>query len=408
MLVVLLLGILLVREPGFAAAEEKFLGWLVKHSDAHTGPVALTVIEIGADPLMPKREAAPAESGAAPAGRGGAVAVSPLEFALFLQSLLDFHPSVVAFENVLKWREGDKDQEQVFLDQAMRVPKLLLAAELGTNVDPDAPWAEIRGFADVTGKRGELASYNGVARQANEDLRLISTTGYVNLPPEISSGIRVPLLFLYRGEVIPSFTLQAILLWLRATPSEVKIVLGSHIALPRERRIPISADGTLLIHPNAAQSARRLSLNELLLAAQQRESGKGNELADLKDQIVLARTPANPLSPSDIFAATLATIQSNRYLRRITPLFDYAILLLIAAAAGWMRKVERVDLLLCGIAATAAYCLIALGTLSRWNLWLPGVLPLGALWVSVLLAIVFRKKGDAAHEATIGIPPPIA
>ena len=86
----------------------------------------------------------------------------------------------------------------------------------------------------------------------------------------------MPLLFLYRGEVIPSFTLQAILLWLRATPSEVKIVLGSHIALPKERRIPISADGTLLIHPNAAQSARRLSLNELLLAAQQRETGKGN------------------------------------------------------------------------------------------------------------------------------------
>ncbi len=405
MLVVLLLGILLVREPRFAAVEEKFLAWMVRHAEAKSGATPLTVVEIGADPLMPKREA-PASGPAPVAGSG--VAISPLEFALFLQSLLDFQPGVVAFENVLKWREGDKDQEQVFLDQAMRVPKLLLAAELGTNADPDAPWAEIRGFSDVTGKRGELASFNGVARQANEDLRLISTTGYVNLPPDISSGIRVPLLFLYRGEVIPSFTLQAILLWLRATPSEVKIVLGSHIALPRERRIPISADGTLLIHPNAAQSARRLSLNELLLAAQQRESGKPTELTGLKDQIVLARTPANPLSPSDIFAATLATIQSNRYLRRITPLFDYAILLLIAAAAGWMRKVERVDLLLSGIAVTAAYCLIALGTLSRWDLWLPGVLPLGALWVSILLAIVFRKKGDAAHEAAIGIPPPIA
>ncbi len=188
------------------------------------------------------------------------------------------------------------------------------------------------------------------------------------------------------------------------TPSDVKIVLGSHIALPSDRRIPIRADGTLLVHPNAAQRARRLSLNELLLAAQQRESGQQTELGDLKDQIVLARTPANPLSPPDLFAATIATMQSNKYLRRVTPFFDYAILLFLATVAGWLHRIERFDLVLYGIAATAAYCLIALGTISRWYIWLPGILPLSAIWLAIVFAPFFRAKTDT----TVTIPPPIA
>jgi hypothetical protein len=409
MVVVLLVGIILLREPRFAAIEDRFLGWLLSHTQG-TGPsVPLTVVDIGRDALTspgsePKEEAEPAA--AATTGPG----ISPLEFALFLQSVLEFQPGVIAFENVLKWHERDKDQEQVFLDQAMRAPKLVLGSQLGDMTDPDSQWAEIRGFPNVTGRRGELAAYAGVERQPPEDLRLISTPGYTNLPTEYTSPIRVPLLFLYRGEVIPSFPLQTVLLWMKVTPAEAKVVLGSHIELPGDRRIPIAADGTLLFDPNAATRARRMSLNELLLAAQQRDTGTtdGAEPLDLRDHIVLARTPANPLAPPDVFAAMIATIQSGKYLRRVSKIVDCVLLLMIGGAVPYLRRFERFDLLLYGIAATAAYSLIALGVLTQWNLWLPGVLPLAAIWLTVLAAFIFRRKEDAANDATIVIPPPIA
>ena len=406
MLIVLLAGIVLLREPLFARAEDVFLRWLLDHSQGSEGArVPLTVVEIARDSFADP--AAPKETGG-PEKVGSSAAISPLEFALFLQSVLDFQPNVVAFENILKWRARDKDQEQVFLDQAMRVPKLLLASELSETDDPDAPWGEIRGFTQVTGKRSELATFRGIGRQPDEDLRLISTQGFVNLPDELSSEIRVPLLFLYRGEVIPSFSLQAIMLWLKTTPAEVKIELGSHILLPQNRRIPIAADGTLLLDPNTAKRARRLSLNELLLAAQMRDTGNpaAQTFADIREQVVLARTPENPLSPPDIFAATIATIQSNAYLRRVSRIFDCVVLLLIAAAVPLVRRMDRFDLVLCGIAVTAAYGLLALGTVSRWNFWLPGVLPLGALWVSILATFFLRQKEDGPRE--VAPPPPIA
>src|SRR3954470_15494414 len=261
MLVVLLVGVLFLREPRLQRTEEHFLRWLLKNSDPHGPAASLTVVEIDHDRSVEHDLTA---EGGDSSSRSGANAVSPMEFALFLQSVLAFQPTVVAFENILKWRETEKDQEQMFVDQAMRVPRLLLAAELTNTPDPDAPGPEIPGFANVTGKRGDLVEFSGIGRQPNEELRLIATAGFTNLPEEIADGIHVPLLFRYRGEVIPSFAFEAILLWLRVTPAAVSIDLNSHIALPRGRTIPIRSDGTVLISPNASRKAQHLSLSDLL------------------------------------------------------------------------------------------------------------------------------------------------
>jgi hypothetical protein len=286
------------------------------------------------------------------------------------------------------------------------VPRLLLAAELTTTPDPDAPGPEIPGFVQVTGKRGDLVEYAGVGRQPNEELRLIATAGFVNLPDEISDGIHVPLLFRYRGEVIPSFAFEAILLWLRVTPNEVSIDLDSHISLPHGRKIPIRSDGTLLISPNASRKAHHIGLSDLLVAAQQRDTGKIPDIGSLRDQIVLARTPANPLSPPDVFAATIATIQSNAYVHRVSWIFDCVILLIAAAVVGKLRDIPRVDMVLGAIAFTAAYCLAALGIVSRWLIWLPGILPLGTVWLLVAASLVLPHRNRVRREV-IAMPPPV-
>src|SRR4051812_40898266 len=403
MLVVLLVGLLFLREPRLEHSEEFFLRWLLKNSDPHGPAASLTVVDIGHDTAM-ERQAAGEGDELAP--RSGANVVSPMEFALFLQSVLEFRPTVVAFENILKWRETDKEQEQVFVDQAMRVPRLLLAAELTTNPDPDAPGPEIPGFTQVTGKRGNLVDFSGIGRQPSEEMRLIATAGFTNLPDEISDGIHVPLLFRYRGEVIPSFALEAILLWLRLTPAEVSIDLDSQISLPHGRRIPIRSDGTLLVSPNASRKAHHIALSDLLVAAQQRDTGKAPGMDSLRDQIVLARTPANPLSPPDVFAATIATIQLSAYVRRVSWIFDCVILLVAAIVVGKLRDIPRVDLVLGAIAFTAAYCLAALAIVSRWLIWLPGVLPLGAVWLLVVASVLMPHRHRVSREL-IAMSPPV-
>jgi hypothetical protein len=400
-IVIVLTALLLARDPYVEKADRFFLDWLLHNTPASGAHVPLTIVEIGGVPTVDTQGNQNAATDST-SPRTNAGAVSPLEFAIFFQAILDFKPTVVVVETVLKWRERDKNQEQVFLDQAMRIPKLLLSAELTATPDPDMPPTDIPGFVHVSGRRGDLPTYTGVQRQPDEDLRLISSLCYTNLSEQ--SATRVPLLLNYRGEVIPAFALQAFLTWARIPMSEVQIQIGSHIALPGGRKIPIDWDGSLTVNPNASTLARRFSLNELLLLAQQRQ--QNSPLQSLHDDLILARTPTNPLAPPDVFAATIATLQSNQFVRRVSVFFDCAVILLIALLGSRAVRASRVDLLLGLIAFTAAYCLIAFLIISHYSLWVPGLVPLGTAWLLGILAFFWPRQKHRAEPTEIAGSPP--
>jgi hypothetical protein len=79
---------------------------------------------------------------------------------------------------------------------------------------------------------------------------------------------------------------------------------------------------------------------------------------------------------------------------------------LAAALSGALRRFSRIDLIIGAIAFTAGYCLVALGMISRFSIWIPAWLPLGATWISVLFAIILPKPKDSARALAIAAPPP--
>jgi len=161
------------------------------------------------------------------------------------------------------------------------------------------------------------------------------------------------------------------------------------------------------VNPGVARWQRHITLNELLLAAQQRESHTPTAgtiyLDNMKDQVLLARAASSSQS-EDSFAAAIAAIQSRSFLRRISWLYDCAAVLVAAAVSGTLRRFSRVVLVLGALAFSAGYCLVALAIVSRWSIWIPGLLPLGAIWISVLFAIILPK--NSPRPAAIAVPPP--
>src|SRR6185503_17547516 len=129
-------------------------------------------------------------------------------------------------------------------------------------------------------------------------------------------------------------------------------------------------------------------------------------LAQLKDQLLLVRTPANPLGPRDVFAATISSIQTNSFIRRIHWTFDCVVLLLVAGLSGTARRFSRVDLVLVAFAFSAAYCLLAIGIVSRWNLWLPGILPLGSVWLLAIFCLFSPRSQQDPDLPAVAPPPP--
>ena len=393
-LVIVLLGVLVLREPRLQQMEDVFLSWFLQQSQPLLPPARVTLVEISRAEFQKMPPPPPGTQPAPSPAKDQLLrsAVSPLEYALFLQSVLEFQPPVIAIEPVLMWRERDKDQEQVFIDQAMRVPKLLVGIELGDKGKHDLAPDEVPTFSQVSGRRGNLAEFPGISRQPDDDIRLIAAAGFVNLPGERTDRIRVPMLFEYRGEIVPSFPLEAILLWLRATPAEVKVELGSQIVLPNGWKIPIRSDGTTTINPVAAKSIRRLTLNELLLAAQEHASHRPPtiNLENLKDQIVLFRIADDPLQPLNVFGPAIATIQNNAYVGQAPWIYSGLIIFVGALLGAFLWRISKSNFFLGAIVLTAGYSMVALALLSKNHLWIPTFLPFVLLWFLVLVRLFGR------------------
>ena len=396
-LVVILLGAFILREPRLSKMEDLILGWFLQYSEAVLPSATITLVEIGREDFQ---RMAPEATKPLPKGEGPRRSLSPLEYALFLQAVLEFRPTVIALEPIVVWRDRDKIQEQVFIDQAMRVPKLLVGIKLGEKGAHDLATDDVQSFPNVSGSRGDLAEFSGVAQQPDDDIRLISTPGFINLPIDRSDQVRIPMLFDYRGEVVPSFPLQAIMLWLRVTPAEVRVELGSRIVLPNGWQIPIRPDGTTTINPVARQSVRRLTLGQLLLAAQEHEKGRPPtlNLDNLKDQIVLLRLPGDPLQPANVFATAIATIQNNVYIRPAPSAVAWGLILGAALLSCFLWMISKPTFLLGTLAFGAGYALLVLSLLGHNRLWLPTLLPFTLLAFLLIVRLIGRgsaKKGES-------------
>jgi len=381
---VLVVGLVLMRESRtapFDSVEATFSSWLCTNAprESETAPLALVQIsdeELGAKPWP----------------------WTPEDYSLFLFAALPFQPPVLAVEPVLAWKKPNPQQMTMLHNQELRAPALLLASELGFPEDPALmpPFQEVPVLRHIEGSVSALREYPLVALQPSEELRLGATIGFVDPHPDESKVIRrVPLVFRYCGLVVPSFALQAAMLWFGVTAEEVMVSPGSFIALGKEIRVPVDEAGMMPVDFTIPMV--RFPLRDLTLSAEQTQAGHSTSapVARLKNSLtLLARTDtasrtlrlANGRNGSrgELLAATIATLQQGRFVEPAGLVVE-AILLLEALILAWFcRRMTRLGTTVLCIGLFAVYLLVSLGACAAWQVAFPLTLPAGLLAFLVL------------------------
>src|SRR5205823_11106119 len=90
-IVIVLAALLLARDPYVEKADKFFLDWLLRNTPASGDRLPLTVVEIGGAPVAETQPTNPRSSSPTQAAAG---VVSPPEFALLFQAILDFKPTI--------------------------------------------------------------------------------------------------------------------------------------------------------------------------------------------------------------------------------------------------------------------------------------------------------------------------
>jgi len=401
----LLLGALLLRESGrpssaVAMADYRWLDFVASHrNQAHypKGPASVTVVELNQAVL---------------AGRNK-WPLPPLDYALFLQALEEFRPAVVGIEPVLGWARPQAEAERMLANRALQFPKLVLGvvtANSGWHESDDSVGNVPDGLRNVSGDLQNIPAGDEMVARPTRDLQAMALLG----PTTIAKGLppAVPLLVRYRGQVLPTFTLQAALAWMKVTPAEIQVRLGSSIRLPDGRRIPIDEGGYLLVDPFAPARVSRLGFDDLLLVAEQGAKSSPNERINLEAPsaggiTLLGRTDPSVViafagdgkaeenrAPIDWTAAALATIQKSDYIRRVPAWGQWLLLLGLVLFGAWLQtRVHLGALLLAGLFA-AAYVALAWILYDRLRWWLPMAMPIGVLFGSAIVRLLASDEGD--------------
>jgi hypothetical protein len=364
---VLVVGCLLIREARvqpLAGIEEGFVNWLAANSNAEHSAAPVTLVEINDNCLL-----------------SYPWPWSPLNYALFLNASLQFHARAAGIEPVLAWDQKTlpPDQllqqpqyEQILHESILRTPKLELGALLGVPDDPDVlpPLQPLPVFRNVTGTAEAVPEYTIIEAEPGTDIRLTTALGFDDVPEHAPR--HAPLVFRYRGEIVPSFALEAMMLYYGVTPDQVQVTLGSDIRVGDKLSIPVDASGGMLV--DWKQPYDRVGFDDMVLAVDQIE-GKRAPVVDPKvfnDRLlILARTdqksqtllfPSGQMGSSgEFFAEALATAESHAFARpagRIGSALVLVVGLALANVLSTRRKLLSLLILLGFVSGYLMTCLV--------------------------------------------------
>ncbi|MEQ1860109.1 MAG: CHASE2 domain-containing protein [Chthoniobacteraceae bacterium] len=374
-----------VREP-LLRVEEGYADFLAMNAQRREPPPGITLVRIDETNLREHRWP-----------------WSPLDFALFFQSANGFRPEVLATDEVFSWELSGKNAQyaQILREHVLKAPRVLLGARLGWPEDPDKlpPLESTQVLRKVSGDLERVPEFTIIEAQSSDEFRLSSTSGFTNLPGPDNWHRSVPLVLRYRGQLVPTFVLQAVLLWEKAALDDVTVALGSHIAIGDRLSIPINAAGQMRVDFGAGRD--HCGLDDLVLAAEQRDAQSDPRLPTqffAGRFLLLSRTDVaattmrlargRPGSRGELFAAAIATIQGRSFIQRAPWWSDLVIIGFFALMSYWVPRWSRGMTAFVGLAILPAYTLVALGLFGAKLTWISAVIPAGQILFLILYRLV--------------------
>jgi len=411
MVSVLLLGLFLMgeaRHEPAAGIDAAYADWIATNSARATHKSRVVLVEINDNTVSSQPWPWSAK-----------------EFALFLQAVLPQKPDIVAIEPVLDWQNAPGAQksaqfEKVLHDFLLQAPKVVLASRLGAPDDPDVVPAmqPVPFLRHVNGDTTAIPAFTDIPEQPREDYRPTAAIGFANPPGDGNITRRIPLVFNYRGEIVPSFTLQILIQWYKLTIDDVTVEPGSRIILGNKLQVPIDRAGRMNLDFGAGFT--RFGDDDLLLAVteQQQNAAKRTSPASLDSLkggvAILARTDkesrtlltpsGDRKSPGELCAIAVATAQNAAFAHRVTHIFDFSLIAFMMAASAVFHFVAKRKFLLYSFAFSLCYLFLSLSVYALALAWLPFVLPAGLLLLVNFFSLFITRKTAPLISATPAQP----
>lgn len=378
------------------------------------------------DQLVSLRTAAPKDPGVTylrvrPADFEKGDLAPRLDWAILMNSLLNFSPQAAGIVPPLRWDDTDVLTEGALAKQIKRMPAMALGAILSPSSPDSAQEKQAASFLSlerVTGDRSQLLAARQVSAMPDDELLINGKPGFtrIELQKDLGSGpngLRMPLVCRLGDRVVPSFALQLVMLRQGLLPGDVAIHLDGSppsIQLGDRQTIPIDSSGCLEVHHSLARAFPQIDFASLALAvspfqevAQELRKATQEELESLRKNAVvigfddssLQEFPlpsSEKISLAQLLTMAVASIQSGYHLTNWETPLHYGSLGAVALLGLLLLALPRWGSAFAGLALAALYLAASWYLFQQSLSWTPPWAALMLCLLSTLIGAAFPRK----------------
>jgi uncharacterized membrane protein YbaN (DUF454 family) len=366
----------------FSNFKRGYINWLIDTKKVKAKPPSVTLLRISDSENSIFQEWPP----------------SPIDYAIILKNLKEYKTKLVAIEPSMSWNNAGEGLLETLRTASLKYNKgeLLMGAvfQMDESVfeSNDKLIDLLNPISNISGDIKRIPEFTMIDPLPDRRLTSIGIPfGFTSIDmaeqDKMNNPLKVPLLARIKEAIVPSFALRAIMMEQDMNSNDVTIHLGDKIAFSNGTTIPIDSQGSFEAFTGSRPDINKEDINILSLPQEDLDE---SQLSSLSNRIILVGIDTKTeqiipfkfgvkISNAERIALSIATIQSNLFIKSSSSFYEYFIWIGIILLGLYLIRLKRSKAIARSLIVIIIYLAVNMVLFQSNNQWVSPMIPLSLM-----------------------------
>ena len=366
----------------FSNFNRGYINWLIDTKKVKAKPPSVTLLRISDSESSIFQEWPP----------------SPIDYAIILKNLKEYKAKLVAIEPSMSWNNAGEGLLETLRTASLKYNKgeLLMGAvfQMDQSVfeSNDKLINLLNPILNISGDIKRIPEFTMIDPLPDRRLTSIGIPfGFTSIDmaeqDKMNNPLKVPLLARIKEAIVPSFALRAIMMEQDMNSNDVTIHLGDKIAFSNGTTIPIDSQGSFEAFTGSRPDINKEDINILSLPQEELDESQLRSLSnriilvgiDTKTEQIIPFRFGVKISNAERIALSIATIQSNLFIKSSSSFYEYFIWVSIILLGLYLIRLKRSKAVVRSLLAIIIYLAVNMVLFQSNNQWVSPMTPLSLM-----------------------------
>ncbi len=366
----------------FSNFNRGYINWLIDTKKVKAKPPSVTLLRISDSESSIFQEWPP----------------SPIDYAIILKNLKEYKAKLVAIEPSMSWNNAGEGLLETLRTASLKYNKgeLLMGAvfQMDQSVfeSNDQLINLLNPISNISGDIKRIPEFTMIDPLPDRRLTSIGIPfGFTSIDmaeqDKMNNPLKVPLLARIKEAIVPSFALRAIMMEQDMNSNDVTIHLGDKIAFSNGTTIPIDSQGSFEAFTGSRPDINKEDINILSLPQEELDESQLRSLSnriilvgiDTKTEQIIPFRFGVKISNAERIALSIATIQSNLFIKSSSSFYEYFIWVSIILLGLYLIRLKRSKAIARSLIVIIIYLAVNMVLFQSNNQWVSPMIPLSLM-----------------------------